>query len=158
MEQKLLPYLQVLTKMEAYCAYQERCHYDVRQKLWEFKLDTNEQEQLVTALIQSGFLNEERFVRAFVRGKARIKKWGKVRITSELKARNIPSSLIQIGLTEIADGDWDEQLTLLADKLWEKAQKGTEWQRKKAFFDPLLRKGYDWQSIQEEWDQRHKEA
>jgi regulatory protein len=75
-----------IKKIEHYCAYQERCH-EVESKLRSMKMDADESDQIIAHLIKENFLNEERFACSFARGKHRIKHWGTIRITNELKFR-----------------------------------------------------------------------
>lgn len=74
-------------RLEHFCAYQERCHYEVEQKLRELNMISSAQEIIITKLLEENYLNETRFSQSFARGKFRIKKWGKERIIRELKAR-----------------------------------------------------------------------
>ncbi|MDC1230189.1 RecX family transcriptional regulator, partial [bacterium] len=76
-------------KLENYCAYQERCHKEVRSKLMEMRMIPQVVDTIIVHLITHNFLNEERFAKSFVRGKFRIKKWGKVRLVRELKFRDV---------------------------------------------------------------------
>ena len=76
-------------KLEHYCAYQDRCHEEVIQKLRSMKMDSDEIDAIIVHLIASNFLNESRFACSFARGKHRIKHWGKIRIVNELKFRKI---------------------------------------------------------------------
>ena len=76
-------------KIAKFCAYQERCHQEVRDKLFSFGLLPNDVEEIIFELIQEDFINEERFTKAFVRGKFNYKKWGRIKITQELKRRKI---------------------------------------------------------------------
>ena len=92
-------------KLEYYCSYQERCHQEVVQKLYDLGMKSNEADAIVVHLLQNNFLNEERFARSFARGKFRIKQWGKIRIVNELKQRQISAANIKCGLTEISDED-----------------------------------------------------
>lgn len=92
---------QIRDKILRYCAYQERSHEEVRQKLHSLGATTDETEEMMVFLIREGFLNEERFARAFARGKFRMKNWGRIRITNNLEARGISKNCIQIGLREI---------------------------------------------------------
>ncbi|HBS52705.1 MAG TPA: recombinase RecX, partial [Flavobacterium sp.] len=80
---------EAIHKIEHFCAYQERCHDEVMQKLRSMKMDSNEIDEILAHLIQENYLNESRFACSFARGKHRIKFWGKVRIVNELKFRNI---------------------------------------------------------------------
>lgn len=93
-----------LVKAESWCAYQERAQQEVRDKLYEWNLKPDEVEELITELITTNFLNEERFAMAYVSGKSNIKKWGKIKIKQGLKLKKVPEKLIQKALNSI-DGD-----------------------------------------------------
>ena len=86
---------------ERYCAYQERCHQEVEQKLKKMGMIDDAIDQIIPHLLEHNFLNETRFAKAFAGGKFRIKKWGRVRITRELKMRGLNKRTIDIGLAEI---------------------------------------------------------
>lgn len=103
---KKLSLPQALKKAQLYCAYQERCQQEVRDKLYEWGLTTNDLENIIAALITDNFVNEERFAQLFAGGKFRIKKWGKIKIRLELKKRNITEYCIKKGLQEINDKDY----------------------------------------------------
>ena len=113
MEQKLTPH-QALVKAQKYCVYQERCHFEVRNKLYEWGLYSNDVDEAIVSLIQDNFLNEERFAEAFARGKFRIKKWGRIKIISELNKRHISEYCKKKGLEQIEE---EEYLQTLADVL-----------------------------------------
>lgn len=95
-----------LLKAESWCAYQERAHVDVRNKLFEWGVYPNEVDQIISALIGDNFLNEERFAFAYVSGKFKIKKWGKVKIKYGLKLKKITPKLIQKALNSIDDEEY----------------------------------------------------
>ena len=67
-------------KLEHYCAYQERCHKEVRQKLLSMRMIPESIDTIIVHLIKHNFLNEERFTKAYVRGKFKFKSWGKGRL------------------------------------------------------------------------------
>ena len=87
-KKKLTPQ-QAVIKAQMSCAYQERCQQEMRDKLYEWGLYSNDVENIIANLISDGYLNEERFAKAFAGGKFRIKKWGRIRIKLELKKRKI---------------------------------------------------------------------
>ena len=91
-------------KIQAYCAYQERCHQEVAKKLKSWGLIQDAVDMLLVELMQHNFLNEERFARSFARGKFRINKWGRIKIKLELKRREIYAKCIEFAMEEI-DGD-----------------------------------------------------
>lgn len=109
-QKKIIPPFLALEKAKAFCAYQERCHFDLRNRLREWELEEEVCENIMAQLISEGFINEERFARSFVRGKFRIKKWGRQKIRAELKKRNISDYCIRKGLEEINDADYIDTL------------------------------------------------
>jgi len=95
-----------LEKLRSWCAYQERYHQEVRDKLYDYGLWPEAVESIIASLIQENFLNEERFAMAFARGKFRIKKWGRVKIRIELKRRKISDYSIRKALRQLDDEDY----------------------------------------------------
>ena len=93
-------------KLQYYCSYQDRCHKEVTEKLKTFNVKHHESNQIISNLINDNYLNESRFCESFVRGKFKIKNWGKIRIISELKRRNISPYNITLGLKEVEDQDY----------------------------------------------------
>lgn len=93
---------EALVKLQKYCSYQDRCHKEVAQKLKEMQMISQASEQIILKLIEGNFLNEERFAMAYVRGKFRIKNWGKRRLVSELKQRQISKYIINKALNQIS--------------------------------------------------------
>ncbi|MFZ6000806.1 MAG: regulatory protein RecX [Bacteroidota bacterium] len=107
---------EALAKISRYCAYQERSHQEVKNKLYEYGLRSGEVDEILTQLITSGFLNEERFAKAFAGGKFRMKKWGRVKIQHELQAQGLTRNCIQRGLDEIDAADYRKTLRQLLKK------------------------------------------
>src|SRR5690606_33190020 len=92
---------QALQKIKQYCAYQERCHSEVRDKLYSFGLRQSEVEEMITLLIVENYLNEERFAIHFAGGKFRMKQWGKHKIKQALKLRKVSDYCINKALKDI---------------------------------------------------------
>lgn len=134
---------EVRSKMEHYCAYQERCHAEVQQKLREYTITTAEKDEIIVSLLQNNYLNEERFALLFSVSKFHQKKWGKVRIKNELKARQLSDYLIQKALKEINPAEYEETFEQLATLQWEQIRETNALKKKKKFCDYLLRKGWE---------------
>jgi regulatory protein len=134
---------EAIQKIEFYCAYQERCHEEVAGKLRDMKMDNDEIDEIMVHLIAQNFLNEARFACSFARGKHRIKHWGKIRITLELKARKITTNLITLALKEIAPEEYLETFDNLASRNWETIRETNLTKKRKKFCDFLLRKGFE---------------
>ena len=107
---------EALKKLESYCAYQDRCHKEVQEKLKEMRMIPEAIDHIIYQLIQDKFLDEERFARSFARGKFRTKKWGKSRIIRELKQRDITKFNIDLALTEIEETDYLKTFEKLVKK------------------------------------------
>jgi len=103
-------------KAEHYCAYQERSQQEVRDKLYEWGQHQNVVENIISTLITGNFLNEERFAKAYARGKFNQKGWGKLKIKQGLKFKRVPDVLIKKALLTI-DGDaYIEKLNTILTK------------------------------------------
>ena len=107
-------------KTKRYCAYQDRCHQEVRQKLISLKVYGDDLEEVLTELIKLDFLNEERYARSYARGKFRIKKWGRNKIKQNLYARRISDYCIRKAMTEI---DEEEYLDTLREVIYKQVDK-----------------------------------
>jgi regulatory protein len=99
-----------LQKAEHYCAYQERSQQEVRNKLYEWGLWTNAVENIISELIADNFLNEERFAKAYTKGKFNQKGWGRIKIKQGLKFKQVPEVLIKKALTGIDKSDYFDTL------------------------------------------------
>ncbi|WP_452230385.1 regulatory protein RecX [Lacinutrix sp. MEBiC02404] len=130
-------------KLEFYCAYQERSHKEVVTKLKDMRMIPDAIDVIVVHLIQNNFLNEERFAKAFVRGKFRIKKWGKNRLKQELKRKDITKTIIDIALKEIDADDYLETFYALAEKKVETIKEPNSYKKKKKLADYLLYRGWE---------------
>ena len=105
-----------LQKIKHYCAYQERCHSEVREKLYSFSLHKNQVERLIVQLIEEDFLNEERFAFAYASGKFRMKHWGKEKIKYALKQKRISDYCIRKALASISTSDYNKTFVSVANK------------------------------------------
>ena len=136
--------LAALQKAKYYCAYQERCHSEVRDKLYSFKLHKNEVEQLLTRLIEEDFLNEERFAIAYAGGHFRTKQWGKEKIKYALKQKKVSEYCIRKALIAISNTDYNKTFFNVADKKLAtlKSEKNI-FIKKRKIKDYLQQKGFE---------------
>ncbi|MGY5846247.1 regulatory protein RecX [Salegentibacter sp. HM20] len=142
-EQKSYSVKEATIKLMQFCAYRDRSHREVEEKLREMRMIPAAQEQIIIKLMQEDFLNEERFARGFVRGKFRIKKWGRIKITQELKIREISAPIIKLALTEIDEQAYYETLEILAQKKLNLLKETDPFKKRKKLADFLLRKGFE---------------
>jgi regulatory protein len=136
---------QALQKLRHYCAYQERSHDEVKQKLYGLGLYRQDVEESISKLIEENYLNEERFAIAFAGGRFRTKQWGRVKIEYELKQKKVSSYCIKKALNEI-DGDaYLKTLQQLARKKWNslKAPGNTEYVKSSKTTTWLLQRGFE---------------
>ena len=137
-------------KAKYYCAYQERCHAEVKKKLYSFGLYKNEVELLMSQLIEENYLNEERFAIAFAGGKFRIKQWGKTRIKYELKQRQVSDYSIKKALSAIPDDDYEKTLQKLAtEKLATLKTEKNIFTKRSKLQNYLVSKGYEFNMVVE---------
>ena len=134
-------------KLEKFCAYQERSHKQVYDKCRSYGLSEEDSNELLVELIQSNFLNEERFVEAYVKGKFKIKSWGKQKISQGLKLAGINQKLIQSSIQEIKIDDYMHTIQKLADKKLKTLKDGTDFEKKIKTQRYLLSKGYSFDEV-----------
>jgi regulatory protein len=115
MKKRLTP-TEARQKIYRYCAYQERAHSEVKDKLYSFGLYRDDVDEILSHLITEGYLNEERFAKAFAGGKFRMKKWGKIKIVHELEAKGLTPNCIKSALREIPEDDYVKALHDLLQK------------------------------------------
>ena len=130
-------------KMEHYCAYQERCHQEVRQKLETMHMIPEAIDVIIVHLLEHNFLNEERFAKTFVSGKFKIKKWGRSRLTYELKKKDISKVNINQALTIISEEDYIEVFNDLAEKRLQSIKETNKFKKRKKLIDYLLYRGWE---------------
>lgn len=135
-------------KVKSYCAYQERCHSEVKAKLFDFGLSVKDADEIIFKLIQENFLNEERFAILYAGGKFRLKHWGKIKIQYELRLKQISPINIKKALSQIDEDDYLKTLEKLYDSYFKK-QKGIIQIKKLKTLKYLQTKGFESNLIHE---------
>lgn len=134
----------ILPAILHYCKYQERCHSEVRRKLFDLVSDKESADEQLAELIAADVLNEERYARAFARGRWRLKKWGRNKIVRELRAKSVSEFCIKAGLSEIDGDEYMAVLEQLAEKkLKELKSEKNIFIRKAKIYRYLAQKGYE---------------
>ncbi|MDA7731333.1 RecX family transcriptional regulator [Flavobacteriaceae bacterium] len=140
-------------KLKQYCSYQDRCHNEVEQKLKTFDVISEVKEQIISNLISENYLNETRFCKSFVRGKFKIKNWGKRKITLELKSRKVSNYNLKEGLKEINEIDYLDKLENLFNKKLASLDHLSLINKKKKILSFLLYRGWEANLIYEKINQ-----
>lgn len=130
-------------KLENYCAYQERCHKEVQQKLKDMHMIPEAIDVVIAHLLEHNFLNEERFAKTFVMGKFKIKKWGRRRLALELKQKDISKYNINLALNTIGDEEYIDTFNALAEKKAQSIRESNILKKKKKLADYLLYHGWE---------------
>lgn len=139
-------FLEAKQKIEAWCAYQDRCHKEVYNKLRTYGLDDEDTNALISHLIEYQFLDEQRYAESFVSGKYRIKKWGRNKIKAHLTQKNVPQVCINKALNTIDDDLYMENLKTLADRKWQE-KKGSDFEKMVKVQQFLSSRGYEFDLI-----------
>ncbi|NNE28365.1 MAG: RecX family transcriptional regulator [Saprospiraceae bacterium] len=146
-KQKTLTKSEALAKLMKYCAYQDRCHREVRTKLLSLEIYGDELEEIMAQLIQENFLNEERFARSFARGKFRNKGWGRMKIKRELTSRDISDYCIRKGMGEIEDEEYLQKLRTILEKKSVALEEKNLFEKKQKLVNFALRRGFESEHI-----------
>jgi regulatory protein len=141
---------QALPKIKQYCTYQERCHAEVKEKLYSFGLYKKDVEQLMSQLIEENYLNEERFAIQYAGGKFRMNQWGRIKIKYALKQKQVSDYCIKKALKEINETDYKKTLQKLAEQKLKTLKSETNiFSKKKKLQNYLLQKGYEGELVRE---------
>ena len=134
---------EALSKLQKYCAYQDRCHQEVRTKLINLGIYGDDLEEIIAELISDNFLNEERYARSYARGKFRMRKWGKNRILKELKFRKISDYCIRKAMTEIEDEEYRHTLEEIILKKQQFIKEKDPFKAKNKIAKYAINRGYE---------------
>jgi len=147
MYKKQLTKEQALQKLKHYCAYQERCHSEVKDKLYTLGVWKKDHDEIMATLIEENYLNEERFAIAFAGGRFRVKQWGRVKIKYELKQKQVSDYCIKKALKQIGEEDYLAVLDKLAKEKYASLKSEQHLIRKKKTIDYLLGKGFEMELV-----------
>lgn len=149
MYKKYLTKEQALQKLKHYCAYQERCHTEVKEKLYNLGVWKKEHDEIIATLIEENYLNEERFAIAYAGGRFRIKQWGRVKIKQELKQKQVSEYCIKKALKQIEEDDYLKTLQKQANQKYASLKSEQHLIRKKKTMDYLMAKGFEMELVRE---------
>lgn len=144
---KTLTAEQALQKLRHYCGYQERCHSEVKEKLYSLGVFKIEHDAIIATLIEEDYLNEERFAIAFAGGKFRVKKWGRVKIKYELKQKQVSEYSIKKALQQITEDEYRDVLKKLAAEKYASLKQEQHLVRKKKTMDYLVQRGFEMELV-----------
>ncbi|WP_183557633.1 regulatory protein RecX [Mucilaginibacter sp. SP1R1] len=132
-----------LTKAEHFCAYQERSQQEVRDKLYDWGLWPDAVEQTISQLIEGNFLNEDRFAKAYTKGKFSQKAWGRIKIKQGLKFKRVPDVLIKKALLTIDADDYFATLTRILEKKASLLSERSQLKRRYKLQQYAMSRGYE---------------
>ncbi len=110
---------EALKKAEALCAKREYCLSEIKQKLFQWHVNTDDHDFILSSLINDKFIDESRYVEFFVRDKFKLNKWGKIKIEYALKSKGISQTLIKENLDKINENDYIEVCKLLINNKYQ---------------------------------------
>ncbi|HUR10921.1 MAG TPA: regulatory protein RecX [Flavitalea sp.] len=150
LEKKRLTKEQALQKIRHFAGYQERCHQEVKDKLYSFGLYGADVEELVARMIEENYLNEERFATMYAGGKFRLKNWGRVKIRYELKQKRISDYCISIGLKAIDEKSYRATIEKIAQKKWNSlSSEKNQFTKTAKTLESLIAKGFEAKLVRE---------
>jgi regulatory protein len=150
---KRLTPAEALSKAYKYCTYQERSHLEVKRKLFSYGLYSSDADEILSRLIAEGFINEERFAKAYAGGKFRIKKWGRNKIQHQLQTQGLTKRCIEAGLKELDQAEYKKTLEGLIEKKLLQSTEENLFKKRDSIAKFLITKGYEselvWQMIKD---------
>lgn len=139
--------LSPLEKLKHYCAYQERCHAEVKEKLRKLEVPWQEHDEIIAVLIEERYLNEERFARLFARSKLRQKQWGAQKIKQALKQKQVSDYCIRQAMKELETEEYADIMETAARKKLLALPDESPYIQKNKLAQYLLRKGFSSEAV-----------
>lgn len=137
-----------LEKAMRYCSYQERCVMDIEKRFYIWHVKKSDWDKITDFLIDQDYLNEKRFIEAYVRGKFTIKKWGKNKIIMGLMQKNISGKKVNdIIAQEISEEEYIATINSLLIKKNRSINEPDELKKRDKLYRYLLNKGYEFELI-----------
>lgn len=136
---------EALARLQNLCSRSEKCVYDVKLKLQQWGVEPNESDKIIRSLQESNFLNEERYVRAYIKEKLNFAKWGRQKILRALKAKRVSPALISETLAELDDDKYQDDLLELLKKKNRSIKDESEYSRKAKLLRFALSRGYEYE-------------
>jgi len=94
MNKRIFTYNEALEKLMTYCSNQERCAFDVKKKTISWGINSTDTEKLILALREENFINDSRYIEAYIKGKHTYNKWGSTKIKYNLKSKGFSETVI----------------------------------------------------------------
>lgn len=101
------------------------------------------QEKLLKQLKEEELIDDQRFANAFVRGKFRVNRWGRNRITYELRARQLSEPVISIALREIDEEQYLDTIRTLIIKKNQEINPGKTVNKREKIINFVVGKGFE---------------
>ncbi len=139
MENRELSKAEWISKAQVYCARAEHCAADVRRKLYEWGAPSDLFDGIEENLYANGFLDDERFCRAYVHDKVAYQSWGRIKIQAGLRALQLPETNIREALDQIDESVYTNNLRALM------ASRKKDSEEKRLRF--LLQRGFTYEEI-----------
>src|SRR5690606_3130548 len=143
MIKKRLTKEEAMQKLKHFCGYQERCHREVIEKLYNLGVRKIDHDEILAGLIEENYLNEERFAIHFAGGRYRMKNWGRKKIMYALREKQINDYCIKKALQQIDEDDYEKKLKELVEKRYASLRNEQYMVRNKKTIDYVLQKGYE---------------
>ena len=134
---------QVLDKMAKYCAYQERCVKDVRDKLKTFDIPEEEKTKILDYLLDNHFVNDERYAKAFVRGKVNQSGWGINKIRFHLMQKGIDKDIIDEALGQTDEEVYRQRLIDILKTKSKTIKAESDFEKKRKLAAYAMQKGFE---------------
>lgn len=138
---------EILQKARRWCALQERCQQEARDKLYAWGLHKEQVEQVIGQLIGEGFINEARFAEHYAVSKFRQKGWGKAKIKAALTEKRVSGPCITLGLKAIDGEEYASGLEQAVQRTWTKYRAYNGYERVQRVKRHLIGKGFDAEAI-----------
>lgn len=148
-EEKMVLDKSLLAKAARYCAQEEQCVATVRTKLYGWGADEEMIVAVLDYLVESGYIDEHRYARHYCEGKIRLQKWGRRKVSYQLKLKGLTDDLIAEGLESVSQSEYEEVLLHVAQTKWDSFRESDIYKRRNKLTAFLLSRGFEMEEVRE---------
>ncbi len=137
----------LLGRARVYCASDEQCASAVRQKLRAWGADGCQADDIVDRLTDEGYLDEERYARAYCESKMLRSGWGRLKVAYQLRLKQLPRAAVDAGMAAVDDEAYMAVLEQAAMKKAATLRGADDAERRRKLMAFLAQRGYTMDEI-----------
>jgi len=134
---------EALLKAQSYCSLAEKCEYDIRQKLRTWGIGQTGSDAIIDSLLEDGYIDNERYVSAYVHDKLLFSHWGRTKIGISLRQKSIAADIVNRALDAIDQETYEEVLRQVIESKRKGIKGSSDYERDMKLIQSVASRGFE---------------